>query len=60
MPYLEYDLIVTPSNREQLNEFVEIMLEVALSRTPTMKIGRDAEYPRPYAPGGRHRGGNGR
>ena len=42
---IEYDLIVTPSNREQLNEFVEIMLEVALSRTPTMKIGRDAEYP---------------
>ena len=42
---VEYDLIVTPTNREQLNEFVEIMLEVALSRTPTMKIGRDAEYP---------------
>ena len=42
---IEYDLIATPSNREQLNEFVEIMLEVALSRTPTMKIGRDAEYP---------------
>ena len=42
---IEYDLIVTPSNREQLNEFVEIMLEVALSRTPTMKIGRGAEYP---------------
>lgn len=42
---VEYDLIVTPTNREQLNEFVEIMLEVALSRTPTMKIGRDTEYP---------------
>ena len=42
---IEYDLIVTPTNREQLNEFVEIMLEVALSRTSTMKIGRDAEYP---------------
>ena len=34
-----------PINREQIDEFVEIMLEVALSRTPTMKIGRDAEYP---------------
>jgi len=45
---IEYDLIVTPSNREQLNEFVEIMLEVALSRSPTMKIGRDAEYPTAY------------
>ena len=42
---IEYDLIADFSNREQLNEFVEIMLEVALSRTPTMKIGRDAEYP---------------
>ena len=42
---IEYELIATASNREQLNEFVEIMLEVALSRTPTMKIGRDAEYP---------------
>ena len=42
---IEYDLIADPCNREQLNEFVEIMLEVALSRSPTMKIGRDAEYP---------------
>ena len=42
---IEYDLIADQCNREQLNEFVEIMLEVALSRTPTMKIGRDAEYP---------------
>ena len=42
---IEYDLIADFSNREQLNEFVEIMLEVALSRSPTMKIGRDAEYP---------------
>ena len=42
---IELDLIADPCNREQLNEFVEIMLEVALSRSPTMKIGRDAEYP---------------
>ena len=42
---IEYDLIATPSSRAQLDEFVEIMLEVALTRTPTMKIGRDAEYP---------------
>jgi len=42
---IEYDLIATPSNRAQLDEFVEIMLEVALSRAPTMKIGREAEYP---------------
>ncbi len=42
---IEYDLIATSTNRTQLDEFVEIMLEVALSRTPTMKIGREAEYP---------------
>ena len=42
---IDYDLITTASNRAQLDEFVEIMLEVALTRTPTMKIGRDAEYP---------------
>lgn len=42
---IEYDFLATPSNRAQLDEFVEIMLEVALTRTPTMKIGRDAEYP---------------
>ena len=42
---IEYDLIADSANREQINELVEIMLEVALSRAPTMKIGRDAEYP---------------
>ena len=42
---IEYDLIADATNREQLNEFVEIMLEVALARAPTMKIGRDTEYP---------------
>ena len=44
---IDYELIVTPSNQAQVDEFVEIMLEVALTRTPTMKIGRDAEYPQP-------------
>ena len=42
---IDYGQVVTPSNREQVNEFVEIMLEVALTRSPTVKIGRDAEYP---------------
>ena len=42
---IEYNLIADPCNQTQLDEFVEIMLEVALSRSPTMKIGRDAEYP---------------
>ena len=42
---IEYDLIAEPGNREQVDEFVEIMLEVALAKQPTMKIGRNAEYP---------------
>lgn len=42
---IEYDLIANSANREQIDEFVEIMLEVALCRSPTMKIGREAEYP---------------
>ena len=42
---IEYGLIADPSNRAQIDEFVEIMLEVALTRTPAMKIGRNAEYP---------------
>ena len=42
---IDYGQVVTPANREQVNEFVEIMLEVALTRSPTVKIGRDAEYP---------------
>ena len=41
---IEYDLICTPVNRTQVDEFVEIMLEVAMTRSPTIKIGRDAEY----------------
>ena len=42
---IEYDFIANSVNREQINEFVEIMLEVALCRSPTIKIGREAEYP---------------
>ena len=42
---IEYDLICTPANRTQVDEFVEIMLEVAMTRSPTIKIGRNAEYP---------------
>ena len=41
---IEYDLICTSINRAQVDEFVEIMLEVAMTRSPTIKIGRDAEY----------------
>ena len=42
---IEYEHICNSLNREQIDEFVEIMLEVALTKSPTIKIGRDAEYP---------------
>ena len=42
---IDYDAICTPINQTQLDELVEIMLEVAMNRSPTIKIGRDAEYP---------------
>ena len=42
---IEYDILCQQYNRMQLDELVEIMLEVAMNRSPTVKIGRDAEYP---------------
>jgi hypothetical protein len=42
---IEYDHICDCYNREQIDEFVEIMLEVAMTRSPNIKIGRDSEYP---------------
>ena len=34
--------------REQIDELVEIMLEVAMNRSPTIRIGRDSEYATAY------------
>ena len=42
---IEYDILCQQYDRMQLDELVEIMLEVAMNRSPTVKIGRDAEYP---------------
>ena len=41
---IEYGCITTVENREQVDEFVEIMLEVALCESPTIRIGRRREY----------------
>lgn len=30
--------------RDQLNEIVEIMVEVAMNRSPVIRIGKDSEY----------------
>lgn len=45
---IDYDLLVTPCNRPQVDELVEIMVEVAMNRGKTIKVGRDAEYPTSY------------
>ena len=42
---IEYGCICTVENREQVDEFVEIMLEAALTESPTIRIGRNREYP---------------
>ena len=42
---IEYDILCQQYDRMQLDELVEIMLEVAMNRSPTVKIGRGAEYP---------------
>ncbi len=41
-------LIVSPTNREQLDELVEIIVEIELNRNPITRIGKDAEYPSDY------------
>lgn len=43
-----YAYIANAGNRQQLDELVELMLEVALSKSPMMKLGRDMEYPTAY------------
>ena len=45
---IDYDYLITPANRAQVDELVEIMVEVAMNRSKTVKIGRDAEYPAAY------------
>ena len=45
---IEYDCMAERYSRRQLDELLEIMLEVALNRSQTIRIGRDQEYPREY------------
>ncbi len=42
---IEYDCLRLRYRGEQLDELVEIILEVMMNRSPTIRIGRDAEYP---------------
>lgn len=45
---IEYDILLERIDRDQLDELVEIMVEVAMNRSKTIKLGRDAEYPTEY------------
>lgn len=45
---IEYDCMAQRYSSRQLDELVEIMLEVALNKSQTIRIGRDNEYPREY------------
>jgi hypothetical protein len=42
---IDYDYLRTLANAPRLDELVEIMLEVMLTRSPTIRIGRNAQYP---------------
>ena len=45
---IEYEIMRDRYGREQIDELVEIMLEVAMNRSPTIRIGREAEYATAY------------
>lgn len=45
---IEYDWLRQQYRQEPVDELVEIMLEVAMNRSSTIRIGRDAEYPTAY------------
>lgn len=45
---IAYEIMVERYSREQLDELVEIMLEVSMNRSHTIRIGRDSEYATAY------------
>ena len=45
---IEYDWLRGQFRQEQVDELLEIMLEVAMNRSETIRIGRDSEYPTQY------------
>ena len=45
---IEYDCMVQRYSSKQLDELVEIMLDVSLNKSDTIRIGKDLEYPREY------------
>lgn len=45
---IDYDLLCTNYQKQQVDELVEIMVEVAANHSAMMRLGRDADYPTAY------------
>lgn len=45
---IEYDWLLQQYQQERVDELLEIMVEVAVNKSATIRIGRDAEYPAAY------------
>ena len=45
---IEYDIMVLRTSRAQMDELVELMVEVEMNRSPTIRFGRDQEFSTGY------------
>ena len=45
---IEYEVLIETADRAQVDELVEIMVEVAMNRKPTIKVGREGEFSTSY------------
>ena len=45
---IDYDILCDRVNRIQLDELVEIMIEVMINRSPTIRVSREEEFPAAY------------
>ena len=45
---IEYETLAETADRAQVDELVEIMVEVAMNRCPTIKVGREGEFSTAY------------
>ena len=41
---IEYDVMVQRTSRSQMDELVELMVEVEMNRSPTIRFGRDQDF----------------
>ena len=48
---IEYDYICSQYRKEQVDELVELMLEVEMSRSKTIRLGQNNEFPTAYVQG---------